>query len=97
MNDASPQTQPPSKAATDDNDDNIPDLDLTQITEGETERGIPLAKFIDDIDGFVNSFTPPAPAELLIGAYTNLENRYRTFEAQLTQKRECFIPKRSTL
>ena len=47
--------------------------------------------FIDDVDDFSASFTPPASAELLIGAYSDLMNRYRVYEARLTQKREFLL------
>ena len=68
-------------------EEEVPNLNLSHITQGETERGIPLAKFIDDVDQFASSFTPPASAELLIGAYSDLMNRYRVYEARLSQKR----------
>lgn len=69
-------------------EEEVPNLNLSHITErDDTERGIPLAKFIDDVDEFASSFNPPASAELLIGAYSELMNRYRVFEARLSQKR----------
>jgi prefoldin subunit 5 len=66
----------------------IPDMSLLDITDGENERKIPAAKFIDDIGQFSASFKPPASAELLIGAYSELHNKYKTFEATLTRKRK---------
>ena len=66
----------------------VPNLNLSHITQGETSRGIPYAKFIDDVDDFANSFQPPASAELLIGAYSDMMNRYRGFESKLAQKRK---------
>lgn len=68
--------------------DDIPEMSLLDITEGENERGIPVAKFIDDVQQFAEQFTPVAPAELLIGAYSELHQKYKTFEAQLVNKRK---------
>ncbi|EEC50860.1 predicted protein [Phaeodactylum tricornutum CCAP 1055/1] len=66
----------------------FPDMSLLDITEGENERKIPIAKFIDDVGAFCSSFTPvPASAELLIGAYTELHAKYKSFEVSLTNKR----------
>ena len=65
----------------------IPDMSLLSITDGENERGIPVVKFIDDVGAFTESFTPPASAELLIGAYTELHSKFKTYEISLTQKR----------
>lgn len=71
------------------------DMSLLSITEGENGRGIPFVKFIDDVEEFANSFTPPATAELLIGAYSELHSKFKTFETTLTQKskppRTCFL------
>lgn len=64
----------------------IPNMSLLDITEGDNERGIPKAKFIDDVDAFSSSFQPAASAELLIGAYSDLMNKYRNYEAQLQQR-----------
>lgn len=62
------------------------DMSLLSITEGENERGIPFVKFIDDVEVFANTFSPPASAELLIGAYSELHSKFKTFETSLTQK-----------
>ncbi|CAB9507926.1 Prefoldin subunit 3 [Seminavis robusta] len=67
-------------------EENIPDMSLLSITDGENERGIPVVKFIDDVGAFAESFTPPASAELLIGAYTELHSKFKTYEISLTQK-----------
>lgn len=64
----------------------VEDMSLLSITDGENGRGIPVVKFIDDVDGFANSFTPPATAELMIGAYSELHAKFKTFETTLTQK-----------
>eukprot|EP00816_Leptocylindrus_hargravesii_P005943 CAMPEP_0196813158 /NCGR_PEP_ID=MMETSP1362-20130617/34157_1 /TAXON_ID=163516 /ORGANISM="Leptocylindrus danicus, Strain CCMP1856" /LENGTH=221 /DNA_ID=CAMNT_0042189215 /DNA_START=62 /DNA_END=727 /DNA_ORIENTATION=- len=68
----------------------IPELSLKDITSGKNERGIPAAKFIEDIDSFSNSFTPSASAELLIGAFSDLFSKYKQYEMNLTQKRLNF-------
>ena len=66
-----------------------PDLKLEDISEGTNDRGtIPKAKFIDDVDEFASSFQPPASAELLIGAYTELHSKYKAFESNFIQKSE---------
>ena len=64
----------------------VDDMSLLSITDGENDRGIPLVKFIEDVDAFANSFTPPSSAELLIGAYSELHSKFKTFETSLTQK-----------
>ena len=63
-------------------------LKLESITDGQNERGIPAAKFIEDIETFANSFTPPASAELLIGAYSDLFAKYKRYEDSLNGKSE---------
>lgn len=65
-------------------------ISLLSITDGENDRGIPNVKFIDDVDVFSISFTPPASAELLIGAYSELHSKFKTFETSLTQKRQNY-------
>jgi hypothetical protein len=67
------------------------DMSLLSITDGENERGIPFVKFIDDVEAFAITFTPPATAELLIGAYSELHAKFKTFDASLTQK-STFTP-----
>lgn len=69
-------------------EEEVPDMSLLDIIDGKNEREIPVAKFIDDIGQFAESFQPPASAELLIGAYTQLYNKYKTYEASLTRKRK---------
>lgn len=83
-------TDSPTKKTAEPEDD-VPRLPLAQITEGETDRGIPLAKFMENVDAFASSFTPPASSDSLILAYTELKQNYRMFEARLTQKRELKI------
>jgi hypothetical protein len=70
---------------------NVDDMSLLSITDGETARGIPLVKFIDDVDDFAHSFSPPASAELLIGAYSELHSKFKTFETSLNQRSECVV------
>lgn len=62
------------------------DMSLLSITDGDNERGIPFVKFIEDVDDFANTFTPPASAELMIGAYSELHSKFKTFETSLSQK-----------
>jgi hypothetical protein len=66
----------------------VANMSLMDIIEGENDRGIPTAKFVDDLGAFAESFSPPASAELLIGAYTELHTKYKSFEITLTQKRK---------
>ena len=63
------------------------DMSLLSITDGENKRGIPFVKFIDDVEAFANTFSPPATAEVLIGAYSELHSKFKTFETSLSQKR----------
>ena len=63
-------------------------LKLESVTDGQTERGIPIVKYLEDIGEFANQFNPPASAELLIGAYTDLFSKFKAFETRLTQKCE---------
>ena len=78
-----------TKAGNDDDEHEVtPDMRLDDITDGENERGIPAARFIEDITGFSKSFQPvPASAELLIGAFTQLHTKYKASEQSLRQKR----------
>jgi len=62
-------------------------ISLLLITDGENDREIPVVKFIDDVDLFADSFSPPASAEILIGAYSELHSKFKTFETSLTQKK----------
>eukprot|EP00934_Nitzschia_sp_Nitz4_P004709 Nitzschia sp. Nitz4//scaffold12_size214221//9420//10134//NITZ4_001474-RA/size214221-augustus-gene-0.0-mRNA-1//1//CDS//3329534942//4699//frame0 len=66
------------------------DMSLLSITDGENGRGIPFVKFIDDVDAFSNAFDPPASAELMIGAYSELHSKFKTFETSLTQKKSNY-------
>jgi len=66
-------------------------LKLESITDGQNERGIPAVKFIDDIEAFASSFTPPASAELLIGAYSDLFAKYKRYEDTLNRKSAYFL------
>ena len=64
----------------------LEDMSLLSITDGENERGIPFVKFIDDVEAFARTFSPPATAEVLIGAYSELHSKFKTFETSLSQK-----------
>jgi hypothetical protein len=66
-----------------------PDMSLEDITDGFNDRGIPAAKFIEDIEQFSESFAPAASAELLIGAYTQLHAKYKSSEAGLQSRGTC--------
>lgn len=89
-------TEDASNAASDTKDAKpVDDMSLLSITDGENERGIPVVKFIEDVDAFSNSFNPPSSAELLIGAYSELHSKFKTFETSLTQKSK--LPKFKTL
>jgi hypothetical protein len=76
----------------DDDDDvigGVVNLTLHDITEHTVThpRGIPTVKFLDNVTQYVQSFTPPATAELLIGAYTQLHTKYKLSETSLLRKR----------
>jgi len=66
-------------------------ISFESVTDGMTERGIPIIKYVEDITEFSNQFTPPASAELLIGAYTDLFSKFKTLEARMTQRGECML------
>uniref|UniRef100_A0A7S3Q0Q6 Prefoldin subunit 3 n=1 Tax=Chaetoceros debilis TaxID=122233 RepID=A0A7S3Q0Q6_9STRA len=67
-------------------------LSLASITDGfATEHdgvagAVPKARFIEDIDAFSTSFDPPASAELMIGAYSDLFGKLKTLEESLAQR-----------
>jgi hypothetical protein len=67
------------------------DMSLLSITDGENPRGIPYVKFIEDVEAFANTFTPPSSAELLIGAYSELHQKFKTYETSLQQKSTSYI------
>ena len=73
----------------------IQNINLELITNGKNERGIPKVKFIDDVTTFANSFknddgssNSTASAEVLIGAFTDIFQKYKAYETNLTQKRK---------
>jgi hypothetical protein len=66
--------------------EDVPDMSLLSITNGENERGIPIVKFLDNMGAFAESFTLQALAELLIGAYTKLHSKLKAYDISLTQK-----------
>jgi hypothetical protein len=63
-------------------------LKLESITDGSNENGVPKVKFVEDIDAFSNTFNPPASAELMIGAYSDLFGKFKTYEGSLVQRSE---------
>ncbi|KAL7522948.1 hypothetical protein ACHAWX_007691 [Stephanocyclus meneghinianus] len=76
-----------------DSDAAVSNISLESITEGKNARGIPHAKFVEDIESFANSFNPPASPELLIGAYSDLYSKFKAYEQQLSQKRANYEEK----
>ena len=63
-------------------------LKLESITDGANEHGVPKVRFVEDIDNFSKTFDPPASAELMIGAYSDLFGKFKTYEGSLVQKSE---------
>ena len=60
---------------------------LATIIEGETERGIPLVKFLpNDVGAFLNEHD--WTLELLMGAYSELFGKFKSYETSLQQKRK---------
>lgn len=74
-------------------DEGLSNISLDSITDGKNDRGIPATRFIDDIDMFANTFDPPATAELLIGAYSDLYSKFKAYEQQLDQKKAMYVEK----
>jgi hypothetical protein len=68
-------------------------LKLESITDGFNARGIPTVRFVDDIGEFATSFSPLASAELLIGAYSDLFAKFKSYEESLSQKSEWNLGK----
>jgi prefoldin subunit 5 len=65
----------------------VANLTLEDIVDRRSDRGIPIAKFVDDVQLFSDAFEPvPATAELMIGAYNQLHAKYRQYEAAFRQK-----------
>jgi len=72
----------------------IPSLSLESITEpSKNESQIPKCRFVEDINKFSNSFTPPASAELLIGAFSDLFGKFKQYEMNLAAKRANYQTK----
>lgn len=67
-------------------EEDIPNLTLGDIIQNTTARGLPQAKFLDSVETFATSFDPPASSELLIGAYSELYQRYKGMEMSLDNK-----------
>jgi hypothetical protein len=90
MTDSSPQVPPEDdhNNAVVGSEADVPNMSLEDITEG-SQRGIPQVKFLDDIEAFANSFSPPAQPELLIGGFSQLHAKYKSTEASLQNKRTC--------
>jgi prefoldin subunit 5 len=65
----------------------VANLTLEDIVDRRSDRGIPIATFVDDVQLFSDAFEPvPATAELMIGAYNQLHAKYRQYEAAFRQK-----------
>lgn len=65
-------------------------LKLESITDGTNEHGVPKVRFVEDITSFSKTFDPPASAELMIGAYSDLFGKFKTYEGSLVQKKKTF-------
>jgi len=75
-------------------DTKIPSLSLESITEPSANASqIPKCRFVEDIDEFSNSFVPPASAELLIGAFSDLFGKFKQYEMNLAAKRANYQTK----
>ena len=61
-------------------------LSIESITDGVSERGIPNVKFVEEIDSFSKSFNPPASAELMIGAFSDIFGKMKGVEGTLGQR-----------
>mmetsp|Transcript_23304 Transcript_23304/g.34099 ORF Transcript_23304/g.34099 Transcript_23304/m.34099 type:complete len:209 (+) Transcript_23304:138-764(+) len=68
-------------------------LSLASITDGITDRDIPKVKFLEDIEAFSNSFDPPASAELMIGAFSDLFGKMKNVEGSLSQRAQLIQSK----
>ena len=62
-------------------------IDLSSITDGANPRGIPQVAFIEDIETFAKKSNPPASAEFLIGAFSDLFSKFKLYETNLARKR----------
>ena len=69
-------------------------LKLESITDGFNANGVPKVRFVEDITSFANSFDPPASTELMIGAYSDLFGKFKTYEGSLVQRSEFFFKKK---
>ncbi len=69
-------------------------LSFQSITDGMASRDIPKVKFVEDIEGFSNSFDPPASVELMIGAFSDLFGKMKAIEGTLAQRCESVIADR---
>jgi hypothetical protein len=66
-------------------------LKLESITDGTNEHGVPKVLFVEDITTFAKSFDPHASAELMIGAFSDLFGKFKTYEGSLMQKSEWVL------
>ena len=63
-------------------------LSIESITDGFSSRDIPIVKFVEEIDIFSNQFHPPASAELMIGAFSDLFSKLKGVESTLSERCE---------
>jgi hypothetical protein len=68
-------------------------LSIESITDGVSERGIPNVKFVEEIDSFSKSFNPPASAELMIGAFSDIFGKMKGVEGTLGQRAQLIQSK----
>lgn len=61
-------------------------LSIESITDGFSTRDIPLVKFVENIDLFSQEFHPPASAELMIGAFSDLFSKLKGVEVTLSER-----------
>jgi hypothetical protein len=61
-------------------------LSIQSITDGFSSRDIPIVKFVEDINVFSNEFDPPASAELMIGAFSDLFSKLKGVESTLSER-----------
>lgn len=68
-------------------------LKLESITDGTSDGGVPKVRFIEDIGSFKASFDPPASIELMIGAFSDLFGKFKTYETSLEERKKLFNAK----
>jgi len=69
-------------------------LTFESITDGSNEREIPKVKFLENIGDFAASFNPPASTQLMIGAFSDLFGKFKSFETSLSKKSTFLLESR---